>query len=94
MPLSSIYLDVAAKLENKNKKKKEGERERKEDDEKENKLRTLLYSCNIIFCWIKKLPLSLFLIFTPESKQVSSEETYFVPQLQYVYHYRSLRSRL
>jgi hypothetical protein len=45
---------VAAKLENKNKKKGEREREIKEDDEKENKLRTLLYSCNIIFCWIKK----------------------------------------
>lgn len=54
VPLSSIYLDVAAKLENKNKKKGEREREIKEDDEKENKLRTLLYSCNIIFCWIKK----------------------------------------
>jgi hypothetical protein len=37
VPLSSVYLDVAAKLENKNKKRERG-RERKEDDEKENKI--------------------------------------------------------
>ena len=62
VPLSSIHLDVAAKLENKRNKKK---RERERENEKWNKLRTLLYSCNITFCWRNSYPSGSFLIFTP-----------------------------
>lgn len=77
---------------NKNKKTTKKVRERKKDDEKENKLRTLLYSCNIIFCWEKIVPLS-FLFFThPECKQVSPKGTYFIPHMFAIVH--CLRSRL
>ena len=57
VPLSSIRLDVAAKQ----KKQKKKERERERENKRWNKLRTLLYSCNIIFCWRNSYPPALSL---------------------------------
>lgn len=82
VPLSSINLDVAAKLETKKKKKRA--------NEKENKLRTLLYSCNIIFCWTNSyVSHSSFIFASPENKQIHTAIAYFVSDIAHC-----LRNRL